>query len=217
METAPEVVFIFGDESGTLVDPRDVAVVVALIATTDPDQLRFIIRRAWRKYGERKGKRRPIHEFKFHDVEEIDRRRVLKALSEAQAEFVVLVVEKGEQKIPDTPENYGILLAEAIETCRAYYPAAKIVVTLDRHFSKPAFLDAVSERLVQWLSLSDAPKYADSRTSPIVQLADFVAGAFHRKHTSGDGSLAVIVRERIVEQRILRWQELKRKWLTRRK
>ncbi|MBI3361606.1 MAG: hypothetical protein HY023_10920, partial [Chloroflexi bacterium] len=95
-----DAVFIFGDESGTLVDPYDPVVVVALIVTTRPESLKSIISRAWRKYTARKGKRRPISEFKFHRVEEIDRQQVLSALSRTQIELAVLVVEKGDQQIP---------------------------------------------------------------------------------------------------------------------
>jgi hypothetical protein len=210
-----ETVFLFGDESGTLVDPNDPAVIAALVVTTQPEPLRFIVPRVWRKYTLRKGKRSPIDEFKFREVEQVDRQRVLSALSQSQAELAVLIVEKGKQQIPDTPENYGLMWAEVIEMCQSYYPRAEMIVTLDRHFSKPVHQQAVSAMLVEWLALASAPNYANSQTNPFVQLADFVAGAFHRKHTRNDSSLADLVIERVVEQRILRWRDLKRKWLLR--
>ncbi len=213
----PERVFLFGDESGTLVDPRDPTVAAALVVTAQPELLRLIIPRAWRKYTQRKGKRHPIDEFKFHEVEQIDRRRVLSALSRTQAELVVLIVEKGEQQIPDTPGNYGLLWAEVIEMCQSYYPQSEMIITLDRHFSKVVHQQTVSAMLVEWLALMPKPNYADSQTSPLVQLADFVAGAFHRKYTSNDSTLADLVAIQVVEQRILRWRDLKRKWLLRQK
>lgn len=211
----PERVFLFGDESGTLVDPHDPAVVTALVVTTALEPLRFIVPRAWRKYTQRKGKRHPINEFKFHEVERVDQQRVLAALSQTAVELTVLILEKGDQQVPDTPENYGLLWAETVEMCQAYYPRAELVVTLDWHFSKPAHQQAMSALPVERLALPSEIKYADSQTSPIVQLADFVAGAFHRKYTRGDNSLADLVATRVVEQRILRWQDLKRKWLLR--
>ena len=210
-------IFVFGDESGTLVDPRDPIVTVAVIASDDPDRLKPIVPRAWRKYIKRKKTRRRLEEFKFHNVEEVDRVRVLEAIGRAHLELVVLVIEKGEQQVPDTPENYGVLLAEVLDMCHDYYATQEMIVTLDRHFSQPARQQLLSSLLQEWLSLSFAPRFANSQTNSLVQLADFVAGAFHRAYRHGDPALAELLDARVIEKRIVRWKDLKRKWIERTK
>ena len=206
-------VFIFGDESGTLVDPRDPVVAVALIISNDPDRLKPIVPRAWRRYIKRKKTRRRIEEFKFHNVEEVDRRRVIEAIGRATLDIVTLTIDKGEQQIPDTPENYGLLLAEVIEMCRAYYLDQNMTITLDRHFSQSSRQNLLVSILQDRLDLLSAPRFADSHTDSLVQLADFVAVAIHRAHRHGDSSLADLVNQQVIESRVVRWKDLKRKWV----
>jgi hypothetical protein len=92
-----------------------------------------------------------------------------------------LVVEKEDQKIPDTPENYGVLIAAAIANAQDHFGTANLQIVIDRHFSSRKDREKLVTLLMGALALSEPPTFADSQTSPLVQLVDFVAGAYHAK------------------------------------
>lgn len=210
------------DESGSLSDPNDIVVAVAWISGQDDRghlgerTAKVIISRAWRKFTTRRGKRSALGEFKFHHVEERDRRRVLDALAQSDVRLGILVVEKGKQKVPDTPEDYGALVAEAIASAQAHFGTANLRIVLDRHFSSHKDRETLATLLMDALDLSEPPTFADSQTAPLVQLADFVAGAAHAKFGErADSQYADLIAQKIVVETRTTWKELKAKWVER--
>jgi hypothetical protein len=107
-------------------------------------------------------------------------------------ELFALTVWKGDRRIEDTPENYGILACELLSLCWSSYP--NVALALDRHFTSPAQIAAVNTRIHRaWPSsgvLSVA--HVDSQHNTLVQLADLVAGSVYNWHKSGDRTMQLI-------------------------
>ena len=185
--------------------------VVAVLAVQNPQPFRPLVRRAWKRYTMRKRRRRPLSEFKFYNTEDQDRHRILASLVRAAPDIVVLVVERGSQRVADTPGNYGLVICEAVETASRYFADMPVRVVRDRHFSQQSKQIALDGMIAATLHLPAEP--ADSKNHPLVQLADFVAGAFHRKYSRGDDRFANVVADLVLEERIVTWKGLKRKWV----
>ena len=209
------MIYFFLDESGSLTDPFDTTMVVAVLATQHPHWLRPLVRRAWKRYTVRKKRRRPLSEFKFYNTEDQDRHRVLASLSRAAPDLVILVVERGAQHVADTPDNYGLVICEAVWTGLQYFPNMPLQVVRDRHFSQRARQVALDKVIAATLDLPALPEPVDSKNHPLVQLADFAAGAFHRKHSRGDDTFSSVIADLVLEERIVTWKGLKRKWVSR--
>ena len=73
---------IFIDESGTLADPKDRFVVVAAVASQDPSVLIKLIPKAHKRIPPKKKlkKERLISEFKFRNVGDKTKERILKEI-----------------------------------------------------------------------------------------------------------------------------------------
>ena len=203
------------DDSGSLTDPYGAFVVTAVVMTEQSHELSKVITRAWRRYTARKGKRPPIDEFKFHEVERQDSERVLRRLAQTEAELLILIVNKGQQRIADTVENYAVLETESLEMCQQFHVGQPFHAIRDRHFSKLDHQVALDRLTGHWMGPTVTLSFVDSKTSPLIKLADFVAGAFHRKYSRGDSSLAEVVATLVVAERVVLWKDLRRKWLER--
>lgn len=201
------------DESGALADENDIVVVVAWVMGVDPRKARQTIARSWRKFTLRKRRDEPRGEFKFHDAEKVDRQRVLRELLAEGVKFGVVIVEKERRVIADTPENYAALLAEAISTVQHYLGTTNLQVILDRHFSTQRQRNRLTNLLIDFLDLTEPPEFAESQTSPLVQAADFVAGAYHTKFgLLSDSQYSDVLEEYVVVQERITWKALRAKW-----
>lgn len=196
------------DEAGNLTDARDRFVIVTALIASPNTNLSFIVPKAKRKLKHTKLKRHHGREVKWANSSEALQRRVLGLLVQQEVAIFWLAVDKENQSVEDTPENYGVLVAELLRDCLIYYPTLNI--RLDRHFSQPAREAKLSEFLTQTLGLREPPRHLDSQKDGQIQLADFVAGALLQRFTR-KGVLADMVEKRIIAGKIIKWRSLQQK------
>ena len=204
--------YIYIDESGSLSDPRDTIVTLAAIKTLSPRPLRWIIKRVKRDVQRKKPKRDTLSELKFYTTTDSARVAVLEALAREQVEIYALSVFKGDQIIPHTPENYGVLLCELLRMCGAEHEHVTELV-VDMPFNTPqqrARLTAIVQNI---LDLDVEPRYVDSIKNPYIQLADFVAGAVRAKHMGRNLPPYQFIQPRMISDQLVRWKVLRREWM----
>ncbi|MFQ5855360.1 MAG: DUF3800 domain-containing protein [Anaerolineae bacterium] len=110
------------------------------------------------------------------------------------------------------PENYAILVCELLSLCWDAYP--KVALSLDRHFTSPAQVAVVNTFIHRhWpvqgmLSIT----HVDSQASPLVQLADFVAGCAYNWNKKGDTTYRLI-EGRLGAALVEDWRLIKARWI----
>ncbi len=121
----------------------------------------------------------------------------------------MLNVFKGARVIPHTPANYGMLLCTLLRMCGAEYEdIAELVV--DMPFNVPQQRARLTAIVREVLDLE--PHYVDSANNPYVQLADFVAGAAHAKHTGRNPIFYQFIQPRIISDQLVAWGTLRWEW-----
>lgn len=186
---------------------------MAGVLMAQPNSVRNLIKRVAARSGKRL--RRPRHspsEFKWSNASRRFRTEVLSALAVAEAKFVTLTVRKEGRVIMDTPDHYAYLVCELLEQCWTEYP--NVQLSLDRHFTSPTQVAATNTLLYRrWprqgiLSVV----HVDSRHSPLVGLADFVAGSLYSWRKRGDETFRLI-EPKVIASRDEGWTRIKQKWL----
>jgi hypothetical protein len=186
--------------------------VMAVVVAARPDALRNLIRRAALRSGKRLDRpAKNASELKWSNASQRIRSAVLAELAEADVELFALTVDKGNRRIEDTPENYGILVCELLSHCWHVYP--DVALALDRHFTSPAQVAAVNTLIYRrWppqgvLSVT----HVDSQRNVSVQLADMVAGSVYCWHKDGDETMQLIAGKlgaTLAED----WRHIKARW-----
>jgi len=206
--------YIYVDESGSLADPRDTIVTLAAIKTLSPESLRWIIRRVMRDVYQKQPKQKASAEFKFYTTTENARVAVLEALARERVAIYAVSVFKGAQIIPHIPANYAIMLSQLLRACGVEHePIAQIA--LDSPFNTPRQRAQLTTAVQGVLDLDTELVYVDSRKSPQVQLADFVAGAVRAQHMGGHWIPYQFIQPRMRSDQLVRWKTLRREWLER--
>lgn len=203
---------IYIDESGSLADPHCLIVTLAAIHTASPNTLRWIIKRVKRGVQRKKSKHRRPAELKFHNATDQARAEVLEALAQEQVAIYALSIFKGARTIPHTPENYGILLCKLLRASGAEEKEL-VELSMDMPFNVLRRRTQLTEIVRQNLNLDVAPQYVDSIKNPCVQLADFVAGAVHAKHSGRGAVFYHFIRPRMISDRMMTWSALRREWI----
>jgi len=196
------------DEAGRLVDPRDRYVVLAAVVTSSVRELKRIIRKASRKQEKVQFKRRDGREVKWSNAWDSLKRRVLSEVGRRDVQIFWLLVDKEGKAIPDTPENYGLMVSELLQECLVYCP--DLEVTLDVHFGSPTQREWLNEVLMERLTLVKKPVQLDSQIDAVIQVADFVAGAVLSQHT-GKGHLVDLFADKVVVGKVVKWRQLAKK------
>jgi len=203
---------IYIDESGNLTDPNDPFVVVAaLVAEQHNVKLKRIIRKERRRLRMAKGKRRKdgkIAEFKFHTVGDRTRKRILERLSKQEIELFVFVLEKGNEIIADTPENYAELVWQLLAECLKRYSEAPVFI--DSHFNLVERREAFNAHIAKMAGREIAISHEDSNLEPGVGLADFVAGAVLYRCRRGDDRFESIFKGKVVWENRRKWKKMVR-------
>jgi len=202
------------DESGALTAATPLFVMAAVL-TPHPEAIQYLIRRVALRSGKRLHRRRKAaSELKWRNASQYIRRGVLNSLAQTDVAIFTLTVRKRGRQIEDTPENYAILTCELLQLCWGAYP--NLVLSLDRHFTSPVQVATVNTFIYRhwptWGVLSIA--HVDSQRSPLVQLADFVAGSVYDWYKAGDPTFGLIegqVRAALVED----WPRIKARWVRR--
>jgi len=206
------IVHVGLDESGSL-SAATAWFAMAVVATAHLEEINNLIVRVASRSGKRlKRERKPYSELKWHNASERVRRDVLTQLAHADVDICTLVVRKEDRKIADTPENYTVLACELLQACWQSFP--DVALTLDRHFTAPRHIAVVDTTIHRhWptegvLSIN----HVNSERSPLVQLADFVAGSVYEWHKAGNPTVHLLqnkIRTAITDD----WSQIKARWI----
>lgn len=198
---------IYIDESGTLPDNRDKFIVLAALISVDSISLAKILPK-FRKKLPKKGTRKKelaVPELKFHYAGSITRRKVLENLAKEKLKIYILIVDKLNRKIADTPRNYAKLLKALLRLISK--KEEFVTVYVDKHFNSE-FKTTVLQNEIK----ANFPKIdilqTDSQIDSRIDLADFIAGAFLRKFNLNDMDFTDIISSKIVEEKLVKWNEL---------
>lgn len=214
----PKTLYVYGDESGSLADIAGKVIIIALVTTLNPSELRFIVKKVHKQSLDRKSKRyktRRHKEFKYHTAFKPDREKVLQLLRSKEIEIFLLCIKKGGKKIVDSPLNYGIALLEILEPLLRHYhdQNCNVELILDKHFTKTEDIAKLNKLIVQITNNQLKPVHVDSQNNPFVALADFVAGAMREEFEQNNKSLSLIIADNIIFKEKILWRDLKRKWI----
>lgn len=197
---------IFIDESGTLPDISDKYIVLAALVVSNPQGLEKILPKFRKKTpskGSRKKEKR-VREFKFHYVGGITRRRVLEEIISKDVKIYILVINKMDRKITDSPENYGKLVRNlALYLIKKENPKE---ILIDKHFgnkSDTGKLQSILDLIGDKVNFQQVDSVADPR----IDLADFIAGATLRKLRVGDETFYNIISPKIIWEKTKDWNK----------
>ena len=176
--------------------------VVAMIATTDPDGLRRLLAQLHEDSGLRSD-----YEFHFHSLSSARlRERVLARLAEADWEAWSLVADK--TTLPDSfrvmrrLEFYLYWVTELIRQIPAEKREGATLI-LDQFGSAPL----VRTELRRFMAAREIPRHFKrvvvkrSRSEPLIQIADLVAGAVLRRDSRDDSDAYGYLAKRILQVR----------------
>ncbi len=201
------------DESGTLPDPTDSIVVIAIVVADviEPGLRRLLakIRRQLPIKGKRRRERR-VEELKFRTTSPKTRRQVLAALARQPVTLFVLIVIKDGVSVEDTPENYASLVNAILPECISWFPNLKRIL-FDRHFSRQTDQTKLSDFVLAKLEAEIVIEHVDSLQDARIDLADFVAGAVVYARLHGDTTYEDLIRSKIGVYKVVRWVD-KEKW-----
>ncbi|MDQ3098893.1 MAG: DUF3800 domain-containing protein [bacterium] len=211
-----QTVYSFIDESPSLSD-ADFFFCIGIISTEDKTNitLRKIIKKARTRTVKKKLKNAP--ELKFNISDEKTRTYVLKELAKQNIEIIVLVVNKDGQKIADTPKNYALVVGNAVTEVVHHHPV--VIVTVDRKYTNTEqaqeFMSECSQIVVQNSPKNKSTSVAfetptDSKSDSLIQLADFVAGAFNQKYNHNNKQFVEILEKKITTEKVVKWKALKK-------
>jgi len=208
-----EIAYVGLDESGSLTGDTPWFTVAAVIAS-QPAAIRHLIRRAALRSGKRSHRAAKVaSELKWSNSSRRIRTWVLADMAQADVEIFALTVRKERRRIEDTPEHYAILVCELLSMC--WNTHLNVALSLDRHFTSSLQIAAVNTSIYhQWprqglLSIT----HVDSQRSPLVQLADFVAGSVYSSYKANDQMVGLI--EPRLEAVVEDWPHIKARWMHR--
>ena len=202
---------IFIDESGTLPDPKDKFIVICGVAVERVKESENIFSRIRTSLRQRKIK---VQEIKFYYAGRNTKWQFLSGLVSANLKIFGLIVDKKGRKIADTPENFGILVAELVNEINLWYKVKKINLVLDRHFHRKVDEDRLNQLLKSKINKKDLKyqiRHVDSRRNFLVNIADMAAGAILWKYGGKDLQFYNLIKENIIIEKIVNWPEIKRK------
>ena len=206
---------IFIDESGTLPDPNDKFIVICGVAVKQLKEGENIFSRV---LSSLKSSKTSLKEIKFYHAGQKTKRQFLSGLVSANFEIFILAVDKKKRKIADSPENYGLLVADIINEIDFWYKSGKINFILDKHFYRKIDQNKFDNFLKNNITnkLEHKIEHADSRVNYLVNIADMAAGAVLRKYNRKDAKFYDIIKDNIIIEKIISWPEIKKIHLNRR-
>ena len=212
------LVYGFLDESPSLND-QSFFFCVDIISTSEKTNkhLQNIIKRARKKIVKKQIKQ--LSELKFHNSDRKTRDYVLTEIAKSNVEIVVIVINKEHRKIADSPLNYGIAIGVVIAENLLIHPMLNI--TMDKKFTnkddEKEFL-AISQKMINMVISNNKGNKsivfnppADSKNEPLLQLADFVAGAMNAKYNNRDTHYSEIIHSKISVEKEIKWTETKKR------
>jgi hypothetical protein len=201
---------IFIDESGTLPDPKDKVVIVAAVGTEAPHKLVEVIK-SIRKYL--KSKKNISNEIKFYRSGENTKVKYLNALVKRPIGIFILTVEKNNQRIIDTPENFATLCWILLSECLLFYKENAIgEIIFDKHFHKESYQKKFDKILISLLGKKLLILHVDSKKDSRISAADMIAGSILWYRTGKSNRFYQLFKKQIVAEIVINWKEAKRKF-----
>ena len=212
--------YAYSDDSPTFSSPES-HFVAAVIVTLEINKRRLSrLPKRIRKHVV--GKRlRNLPELKFQNSNERTRTRMLEMLANENVEIFALIINKGGRRVSDSPENKGITLGNVAALVLA--KKRQVTLTPDREFvtrrSITTCLDTAEKVITNqsqggFLSLREP---VDSQSEPLIQIADFVAGAISHKYNRDNDRYYQIIENLITTEEIVNWVGLKRTYIKQQK
>jgi len=201
------------DESGTLPDPNDKVIIIAAVSTEIPKLLAEVSKTVRKEIRKRK-KKEEISEIKFYQAGDRTKTAYLKTLAKQAVDVFVLIVDKKEQKIPDTPENFAALCYILLAECLLFYGNKVKEVIFDKHFHRSIDQSRFDDILTKLLKRRLKLRHLDSSKNTEVNTADMVAGSLLWKYTGKDNKFYDLIKDKIISEKVLNWKEVKRKFFT---
>jgi len=124
----------------------------------------------------------------------------------------VLVINKQNKSIKDSPENFALLCWQLLEECQLYYQESIKQVVFDKHFHKTTDQKSFDQTLKKLLGKSFSFKHVDSQTEPAVNAADMVAGSALWALTNKEDKYYQIIKEKIVVEKTISWKKMAGKY-----
>lgn len=197
------------DESGTLPDPKDKVIIMAAVGVNAQEALLSVLKKV-RKSMRCDKKEKAVSEIKFYKAGERTKAVYLKELSLADVNIFALIVEKNNQSIKDTPDNFALLAYILLKECLVFYQDTKIEeVIFDKHFQQKEDLTKFNEVLLELLGETLTLKHLSSVDNPEINSADMVAGSLLWKYTGKSEKFYNLIKDKIISEQILNWKEAK--------
>lgn len=207
-----DLAYGFLDESPNLTDKASFFSVV-IVLTTDQNEKNYqsIFKRI--RKNELKGKKKDIPELKFASSTDRVRTKTLQAISKRSIKVSAFVIDKTGRRIPDTPENYGIVVGFAVSGALKRHPV--IILTVDKKYTKPQDQEEVEKTTLKVVGkvskkgVLQFKEHADSKSNSILQIADFIAGAISYKYNLKDNTYSKIIGNLIEQEELESWPNIK--------
>lgn len=207
-----DLTYGFLDESPNLTDKASFFSVV-IVLTTDQNEKNYqsIFKRI--RKSELKGKKKDIPELKFAHSTDRVRTKTLQAISKRSVKVSAFIIDKTNRRVPDTPENYGIVVGFAVSEALKKYPI--IVLTVDKKYTKPKDQEEVEKTTLKVVSkvskrgVLQFKEHADSKSNSLLQMADFIAGAISYKYNFKDDTFSKIIENLIEQEELESWPDIK--------
>ncbi len=200
-------VSVFFDESGTLPDPKDKIIIIAVVGTFYPNRLQKIVPKT----------KEHLSEIKFYKAGDKTRVAYLKKLVQSDIEIFILIIKKEGQRISDTPENFSILCWLLLEECFLFYKKNIKEVIFDKHFHKQKDIENFNSSLLKLSKKKFNISHVDSKIDTRVNMADMVAGSALYFNTNKESKYYKIIEKKIISEKILHWKEAKRRFYEQKK
>lgn len=205
------------DESGTLPDPKDKVIIIAAVGSAIPTDLLVVIKKI-RALIKPKKKEKQVSEIKFYKAGERTKTIFLKELVKKDIDIFALVVEKNNQTIADTPENFALISYILLEECLLFYKNETVdKIIFDRHFFREKDKIGFNQQLKFLLKDKISPICLDSQENPEISSADMIAGSLLWKYTGKDQRFYDIIKNKIISEKIVNWKEAKRRFFNKTK
>ncbi|HVA97102.1 MAG TPA: DUF3800 domain-containing protein [Candidatus Acidoferrales bacterium] len=196
---------IFIDESGTLPDPKDKVIVLAAVVPESSIVMESVTK-SLRKIGRLKKQK---GEIKFYTAGEKTKIAILETVIQFDIGIFVLVIDKKDRKIPDTPQHFALLCWLLISDIINLYKINEII--FDRHFFKTTDLEEFDQKLSELTGTKFKVQHVDSEENKKVNIADMIAGAVLAKESGKDIRFYTIIESKITNYKKMNWIETKRR------
>jgi hypothetical protein len=202
---------LYLDESGNLADdlPYTIAATVGGDRTVRKKLSRIPKKVRQRVMDKKLGQ---VSELKFYDSTEQIRERFLNYLAKYDPEVFALSLEKEGRRVEDSPVNYGIVVGELIRRVTNSVEEEQMDLTLDKKYTNPKDRNRLEESLRFTLDEEEfdlSIHHREGEAENLLQVADFVAGAFLRRFAFEEPKYYEIFSDAVVSEVTVNWTNLK--------